>query len=232
MRISWRVELPQVLLLVGLFVAAATSWPEVPEQIPVHWGFSGAVDRYGGRLEGLFALPLLALALYVLLLLLPRIDPGRANYASFKGAYGAIRLAVLVAIAAADVTVLLAARGYPVEVSRAMTLATGAVLLVVGNYLGKIRPNWFIGVRTPWTLSSRQSWTKTHRLGRWIFVAAGLLLIGGALTGSPAVSGSAFAVLIGGTIWLAVYSYRIWRTDPERISPAATSPALDADPFH
>jgi uncharacterized membrane protein len=30
--------------------------------------------------------------------------------------------------------------------------------------MGKIRPNWFVGVRTPWTLSSKLSWDKTHRL--------------------------------------------------------------------
>ena len=51
----------------------------------------------------------------------------------------------------------------------------GVLFIVLGNFMGKIRPNWFVGVRTPWTLSSKLSWDKTHRLAGWLFMLMGAL---------------------------------------------------------
>ena len=68
MRWSWRVELPQWLVMSAMFAAAAWAWPQVPERIPVHWGLNGEVDRYGGKFEGLLAIPLTVIGIYLLML--------------------------------------------------------------------------------------------------------------------------------------------------------------------
>ena len=133
--------------------------------------------------------------------------------------------------AAVSGVVLLFAYGYAVDTSRAVPLAVGLALVVTGNAMGKLRPNWLVGIRTPWTLSSRQSWTKTHRQGGWLLVVVGLLLAAAGLVGAPALFAAAFGVLIAGCAWLLVYSYRVWRTDPERTTPAGTAPAPDAARF-
>lgn len=88
MRTNWRTEWPHWAMLAAMFLLAAVTWRSAPDRLPVHWGLGGEVDRYGGRFEGLLGLPTLALGLYLLLRWLPRIDPGRANYAQFAGAYG------------------------------------------------------------------------------------------------------------------------------------------------
>jgi uncharacterized membrane protein len=46
---------------------------------------------------------------------------------------------------------------------------------LIGNVLGKVRRNFWMGVRTPWTLASEVVWNQTHRVAAWMFVAAGLL---------------------------------------------------------
>ena len=56
-------------------------------------------------------------------------------------------------------------------------IAAGVYLLLfvgLGNYLPRIRSNWWIGIRTPWTLESEAVWRETHRLAGWTFVGAGL----------------------------------------------------------
>ena len=73
-----------------MFAGALVIWPVAPDRIPVHWSFDGRVDRWGGKLEGLLGIRLLALAIYLLMRYLPRTDPGRANYARFGGAYTAV----------------------------------------------------------------------------------------------------------------------------------------------
>src|SRR5262245_15842891 len=224
MRFNWKTEIVPWLLLAGMVGLALASWSGAPERIPVHWNFAGHVDRYGGRFEGLFGFPLAALALYLVLLLLPRLDPGRANYARFAGAYNVLRTGILVLFAGFQVLVLLAVHGKPLEFGATLPVLAGAMFILLGNLLGKIRPNWFMGIRTPWTLSSKQSWTKTHRLGGWLFVAAGLVCVASGLLRaqwSSYVVGGTLAVIV---VVVMVYSYWVWRGDPDKIPPAGTLP--------
>jgi uncharacterized membrane protein len=96
--------------------------------------------------------------------------------------------------------------------------------LVLGNFMGKIRPNWFVGIRTPWTLSSKLSWNKTHRAGGWTFIVVGLVAIAAAFLAGGWGIGIFLGTTMVGVIGLAVYSYLVWRNDPERIPPAGTGP--------
>jgi uncharacterized membrane protein len=79
-------------------------------------------------------------------------------------------------------------------------------------------------VRTPWTLSSRLSWNKTHRLAGWLLMLMGLLLA------ALAVFRTTWMLVVMVTIdglclaWIVVYSYLVYRRDPNRTSPAGISP--------
>lgn len=183
------------------------------------------MDRYGGRFEGLLAIPLLALGIYVLMLLLPRLDPGRANYEAFGSVYATLRLMILVVMAAIYGLVHLWIRGVHARIEVWVPLIVGALFVVIGNLLGKVRPNWFVGVRTPWTLSSKLSWTGTHRAGGWLFVLVGALLMVCAVLRSAWMIGITVAVGGLGLVGLVVYSYVLWRRDPEKTPPAGTLPA-------
>lgn len=225
MRITWKIEVPQWIILAAMFAAAAIAWPHAPDRIPVHWNINGQVDRYGGRFEGLLLMPLFALGLYVLMLVLPRIDPGRANYARFRGAYNAIRIVLVALFGVFDFVLQRSALTGPVNIGRIAPLAMGILFVFLGGVLGKIRPNWFVGIRTPWTLSSKLAWVRTHRVGGWLFMLVGLATIVASFF-SPRVSFWVLMVgLVASTIGLVVYSYLLWRQDPDKIPPAGTSPA-------
>jgi uncharacterized membrane protein len=166
MRLTWKTEIPQLMVVAAMFVLAAVFWPSAPEQIPVHWDVSGQVDRYGGRFEGLLLLPVLALSSYLLMLFLPSIDPRRFNYARFRNAYLTVRVAILVFIALIYSFMLLWVGGIQLGPSVVVPTGIGVLLIVLGIPMSKIQPNWFVGICTPWTLTSELSWRKTHRLGR------------------------------------------------------------------
>lgn len=227
MKLTWRTEWPHWLLLAAMFALAATAWGTAPDRIPMHWNLTGHVDRYGGRFEGLLAIPLLALAIYVLMIFLPRLDPGRANYAAFDSAYSTLRLLLLVVMAALYGLVHLWMRGIHAPIGVWVPLLVGALFVVIGNLLGKVRPNWFVGIRTPWTLSSKLSWTGTHRAGRWVFILMGLMLMGCAIQRTVWAVFAMAAVGVVGLLGLTVYSYLLWRKDPEKTPPAGTLPAGD-----
>ena len=227
MKTGWRVEAPQLVLIAAMFAAAAFAWPVAPDRIPVHWNAAGAIDRYGGRFEGLLLLPLIALGIYLLMRFLPNLDPGRANYARFGGVYAAIRIGILALMAAIQGVTLFSVLERPVDMSMVAPVLVGSLFLLIGGLMGKIRPNWFVGIRTPWTLSSKTAWVRTHRLGGWLFLAQGLLFILSGALGFAAFHYLVIGSMVAVIVTLFAYSYVVWRADPEKQSPAGTQPADD-----
>jgi len=224
MRITRKTEWPNWLLILGMFVMAAVSWSAAPDSIPAHWNIYGQVDRYGSKVEGLLMIPLVTLGIYILMILLPRIDPGRANYQRFASVYSLFRILITAVMAVIYAVVILWVRGYQLDVSMVIPIVIGAMFVVMGNYMGKIRPNWFVGIRTPWTISSKLSWTKTHRLGGRVFILMGLALILAGAIHTQWAAYLSFAAIIVGLIWTFVYSYMVWKDDPDRIPPSGTQP--------
>jgi uncharacterized membrane protein len=214
LKINWRSEIVGLFLIAAMFLLAAAVWNTMPDSIPVHFGLDGQPDRYGGKFEGLLSMPLTAAGLYLLFFFLPRIDPRGERYARFAGAYTIIRTAVIALLAAVQVVIILQTRGVAIDVSTIVALLIGLLFMVLGNYMGKIRPNWFVGIRTPWTLSSEESWNKTHRLGGKVFVVMGFVIAAASLFQKPWILLGSIGLLLIATVVLAVYSYLIWKSDP------------------
>jgi uncharacterized membrane protein len=80
---------------------------------------------------------------------------------------------------------------------------------LLGNVLGRVRRNFWIGVRTPWTLASEAVWIQTHRLSAWLFAAAGLVGLVAVLAGVPMEV--CFFGLIGAALIPAVYSLILYK---------------------
>jgi uncharacterized membrane protein len=216
MKVSVRTEAASLLLILTMFALAIVNWSTAPDRVPTHWNGAGQVDRFGGRAEGLFMLPLVAIATYALMLFLPRIDPRRRNYDDFAGAYLLLRTAIIGVLFTIYLAVHLSIRGRDVNMMSLVPLAVGVFFIVMGNYLPKIKSNWFVGIRTPWTLSSEHAWRQTHRLAGWLFVLAGIAIITASLIW-PAALGVVFPVTIAAAAGVSViYSYVAWRHDPAR----------------
>lgn len=58
------VELPQIEIVDAMFVASIASWSAAPSRIAVDFGISGNPDRYGGKVEGLLLIPIIAAAVH------------------------------------------------------------------------------------------------------------------------------------------------------------------------
>jgi len=207
------------LTLAAMLALSLWAWGQVPEgqRIPVHWGLDGQPDRWARRFEGLFTIPIATVVTAVLLGVIPRFEPRGLHLAQSRKAYLALWIALLFFLGAIHAALALTAVGRPVDVARIVPVGLGVLFLVIGNYLGKLRSNFTAGIRTPWTLSSELSWNETHRAAGRLFVGLGLLLLACGLAGS---STATWVVALGGTFagiaFLFVYSYLVWRRDPEK----------------
>ncbi|HVA80365.1 MAG TPA: SdpI family protein [Candidatus Binataceae bacterium] len=225
MKLDWRREWPQWVLLAGMFVLAAIVWNRTPDRVPIHWDAAGNVNGYGSRFEGLLLQPMIGIGVYFLMIALPRIDPGRANYANFSIAYETIRTSVIALMAAVYLVTQLAIQGSAVNLGVIIPLMVGALMIGVGNVLPKLRPNWFVGIRTPWTLSSKTAWGQTHRFGGWLFVLVGFIFMLGVLL-PPILRVIVWLPTIFGLILgLYVFSFVAWRNASDKVPPSGTTAA-------
>jgi uncharacterized membrane protein len=219
-----RRDLPAIVIVVAMFALAAWAWPQAPASLPVHWGIDGTPDRWGGRVEGLLLMPALAAGILALTALLPRVDPGRANYAQFAGTFTFVRFVTVAFLGVMYAVSVASALGADVELGRVVPALTGGLLLALGAVLGKVRPNWFVGIRTPWTLSSKRAWTRTHRLGGWTTMASGAAVLIAALVSPAAAYVTLLVASVANVTACALYSWLVWRDDPDRLPPAGTLP--------
>jgi hypothetical protein len=146
-KVRWPIEIPHLLLLASMFAVAAAVWPSLPSRLPVHWtGLPPAipmrVDGYGGKVQALLTWPLIAAALYLLLLFAPQWSD---DYADSQGTigYGLIRMSMTAFLAVEFFGFVLYYKGYPVNldsVDRISLMVFGSVWL--GYFIwGLIRPH-------------------------------------------------------------------------------------------
>lgn len=203
-------------LIVLTIVATAIVYPRLPERVPVHWGLHGQIDRYGSRLQGVTVMPVLMIACWLLLRFLPRIDPRRMNYEKFADTYDLFVNSLMALFLVMQGVMLATALGVPVSMNRVAPALIGVLLIILGNALPRARPNWWFGIRTPWTLSSDRVWMKTHRLGGYLMVLAGLFMLLAAAIQSPWTLVVAFATILAAGFGSLVYSYFAWRQETSR----------------
>jgi len=200
-----------------MFILAAIAWPQAPDAIPIHWGMDGQPDNFAGRFYGLFGLPLISGGMYGLYYVLPLLDPRRDNYRKFWDRYLFLRNMIILLLTGIDIIVFLFAIGVIFNTGIAVFVMVGVLLLLIGNYMGKLRPTWFVGIRTPWTLSSEESWNKTHRFGGRLFMVIGLLMIAAGIIRQQWMNNIAIYSIPAVIVILYGYSYLVWRKDPKAL---------------
>jgi uncharacterized membrane protein len=73
--------------------------------------------------------------------------------------------------------------GRAIDMGRAFSCGICLFFILIGNVMGKLRRNFYLGVRTPWTLASERVWNATHRFAARIMVASGLVGLVFSITG-------------------------------------------------
>ncbi|MFH1077724.1 MAG: SdpI family protein [Patescibacteria group bacterium] len=169
----------RITLVVLMFIVGIGLYSSLPDVIPTHWGLEGEPNGWSPKTYGAWIMPLMSLAFLILFPILPKLDPKRENYVNFKKSWDVIQTA-LVAMMAYMFAVTNVVTFYPQYngmVGRAVMLGIGFLFVILGNVMGKVRQNYFIGLRTPWTLNDPEVWQKSQRVAGWAFVLCGLAFI-------------------------------------------------------
>jgi uncharacterized membrane protein len=132
--------------------------------------------------------PAIMVGILLLFTVLPWLSPRHFEVNSFRSTYLYIMVVILAMLAYVHALILGASLSFGIDVSRAIEGGVCLLIALLGNVLGKVRRNFYVGVRTPWTIANEQVWNATHRLAAKTFFAGGLLGL--------------LAVLLRGPFWL------------------------------
>lgn len=198
-------------VVAGTFVLSAVVLPSLPPVVATHFDLHGEANGWSSRTFAAYLIPVVELALWALLVLGGRLLPTEWRDRVAASPMGAIVFVMVGFLSALHVLVLRAALSGVSALGNGLPLLLGVVWLAIGVILPRTRRNPFIGIRTAWTLSSDENWARTHRIGSYAFVGAGLVaLVGGAIGGASGTAIALTAIVVSGTIPI-LYSWSIAR---------------------
>ncbi len=204
-----------VMVLIALsLLAGVLLWNQLPDPMPSHWDANDHVNGYMPKVWGVFMIPLMAMGLLALFLIIPSIDPLKANIAQFRETFNLfITLIITFVFYVYGLTIVWSLGYQNFKMSAALLPFIGILFIFIGYLLRRAKRNFFIGIRTPWTLSSDSVWDKTHQVGSVLFMISGIFAFLGAFFGGVTAFLLMLIPLIGSTLFLVVYSYILYRDE-------------------
>jgi len=196
----------------AMLLFSAILYGQLPDRIPIHFDINGNANQYGDKWYAVLLTPAICLLVWLVLLVVPRIDPKRDFYKTNAGTYWLVVNLIVLFLGVIHVMMLGLAAGWNISITQVICISIGLLFMALGNQFPRIQPNWFMGIRTPWTLSDEEVWKRTHRLGGRVFVIAGIILaVAGILLPGPFAAVVMVPVLLITVLIPVIYSYRTWR---------------------
>lgn len=167
----------QVLLIVLQFIVAFYYYPSLPSMMPTHWNVYGNIDSYMSKEFAVWMMPIIGLLMLISFKIAPNFDPKKKKYQLFENEWQILQTVFIVFFVYMQGITFYAAFFPSLIIMRPMFIGLGILFILLGNYLSKIRQNYFIGIKVPWTLDNEDNWNKTHRFASWTFVTAGIIVL-------------------------------------------------------
>ena len=184
----------------------------MPEKMASHWNFKGEVDGYISRFWGLFLMPFISVVLFLLFLLIPKIDPLKANIEKFRKYFDGFVVLIILFLFYLYLLTIFWNFGVQFSMNQVLPPAFGILFFYCGILIEKAKRNWFIGIRTPWTLSNDKVWERTHKIGGKLFKVVGIIAFLGIIFPNYAFFLILFPV-IAVSIFTVIYSYLEYRKE-------------------
>ena len=166
--------LTSVLILLPI-VIGIVFWDQLPEQMATHFGYDGEANGWSSKWFAVFGLPAFLLAVHWFCTLVTEQDPRYEKYPE--------KMKKFIFWICPACSWLCSLGTYAYELKGKMIAVEwiaailGFVFIYAGNYMPKVKQNWFLGIKLPWTYASEENWNKTHRFGGKVCVLGGILLL-------------------------------------------------------
>lgn len=199
-----KVLLFEILLIAAAGAVTVVAYPHLPNRIPTHWNIHLRPNGHGPKWELFLLGPGLMAGVTLFTCLGPWLSPKRFEVDNFRSTWRQMMLLLFCMMGYIYAAMLWADLHQKADAGRMILAGVCLIVVLMGNMMGKIRKNFYIGVRTPWTLASDKVWNATHRFAARTWMAGGLLGLLLTIVNLPVLSIS--TLLLGG---LAPYVYSL-----------------------
>ena len=183
-------------------------------KIPVHWNADMVADAWTTPDKYVWYLlisPGIMLLMTLLMIVLPWLSPKNFEIEPFAGTFGYVMTVLVVFFGYIGGLLLwVGLEENPPYWNQCFVASFFVLFAVMGNVMGKVKRNFWMGIRTPWTLASETVWNRTHRVAAWSWVLAGL--VGGVLVLVGLPFWIALALLMTAALWPVVYSLVLYKS--------------------
>lgn len=157
-------------VLIGLLL-----WNRLPDVMTSHWGGDGVADGTASKAFMVFAVPAIMAGLNLLCMVVTALDPKQAG--QNKKAMGIIFWIMPIICIAVTSCVYAIALGNSVDTFVIVPALLGALFVLIGNYMPKVKQNSRLGIKIFWTLHNEENWNKTHRFAGKLWVVGGFIVL-------------------------------------------------------
>lgn len=191
-------------MVLSIVIAALICQNQFADQIPVHWDINGKADSFAPKSQGLAWIIAPPVCIILLMAGIPLVSPKPFSVDSFRPTYNLLSLILVGLFCFISLVMLLAALGTPFNSGRVVVTGVMLFLAITGNFMGKIRKNLYVGIRTPWTLASDANWIATHRIGARLMVIGG---VAGAILSACGWIVPGLVIFLASSLYPLLYSY-------------------------
>ena len=163
------------IVILAPIVVGLVLWDKLPAEMATHFNENGVADGWSPKAFAVFGLPLFMLVIHWLCVAFTSADPKKQNI-SDKVILLVMWLCPVISIVGNGATYLYAMDNTINTVPMA-TLFLGCAIMVVGNYMPKMKQTYTIGIKVPWALNSEENWNRTHRLGGYMYILGGVIIV-------------------------------------------------------
>jgi uncharacterized membrane protein len=153
-----RISTYLAILIIALqILISLVTYPFLPPMVPSHWNAAGQVNAYMPKLLNAILFPLMSIGLYIIIRGLYAISPRLGNQPKNANleVINIILVGILLLMLVIQLTTTALTLGVPVDITLVMCLSVNLLFIFMGNFMGKLRRNFWGGIRTPWTLASK-----------------------------------------------------------------------------
>ncbi|MBX9807958.1 MAG: SdpI family protein [Flavobacteriaceae bacterium] len=169
-------ELPIIVFVLLPFIYLAYLWNSLPDKVPIHWDYRGEINGWGTKYSLIGLVFLLPVLTYVLMLVIPKIDP-KKRIELMGGKYYQIKFVLIGFMSILALFIIHSSISQTLSSPSVIVVLIGLLFMALGNYFKVIKQNYFLGIKTPWTLESEEVWKFTHILAGKLWIVGGLLIV-------------------------------------------------------
>lgn len=200
-----------VLIIAPLFYLGQV-WELLPERVATHWGANGEPNGWSDREALPWLIGGLGVGMYLLILVIPYLDPRTRNLRASSRSYNNLRVVLALMFSSIGFAMVRGAVSESFDAGAWLMPGMFLFLAAIGNYMHSLRSNYFIGFRTPWTLEYPEIWERTHRLGGRIWFWLGIIgAIGAFLIRGEALSIWSVGLILIMALTPVIYSFVLFK---------------------